>query len=55
MYVHSFDYGRITMGDEDTNAEIVAHVLATAPISYKPVTTLVHGRDLKNKNILNKT
>jgi Zinc knuckle len=42
-------------GAENADTELVAHVLATAPISYNPVTTLVHGRDLKEKDILKYT
>jgi hypothetical protein len=35
-----------------TDAEIVAHVLATAPNSYNLITMLVLGKDLTNKDIL---
>jgi hypothetical protein len=42
-------------GAEKTDAELVAHMLATALISYNPVTTLVHGRELKEKDILKYT
>jgi hypothetical protein len=39
-------------GSAKTDAEIVAHVLATAPNSYDSITTLVLGKDLTNKDIL---
>jgi predicted transcriptional regulator len=39
-------------GSEKTDAEIVAHVLATAPNTYDSVTTLILGRDLKDKETL---
>jgi Zinc knuckle len=39
-------------GSTKTDAEIVAHVLATAPNSYDSITTLVLGKDLTDPNIL---
>ena len=36
-------------GSAKTDAEIVAHVLATAPNNYDSVTTLILGKDLKDK------
>jgi hypothetical protein len=39
-------------GSAKTDAEIVAHVLATAPNNYNSVTTLILGKDLKYKETL---
>jgi hypothetical protein len=39
-------------GSAKTDAEIVAHVLATAPNSYDSITTLVLGTDLTDPDIL---
>jgi lysine/ornithine N-monooxygenase len=39
-------------GSAKTDAEIVAHVLATAPNNYDSVTTLILGKDLKDKETL---
>jgi hypothetical protein len=39
-------------GSAKTDAEIVAHVLATAPNSYDSITTLVLGKDLTDPDIL---
>jgi hypothetical protein len=39
-------------GSAKTDAEIVAHILATAPNSYDLITTLVLGKDLTDKDIL---
>ena len=59
MWFDSLQYYKELMtragGAEKTDAEIVAHVLATAPNIYDSVTTLVLGKDLKEKDILKYT
>jgi hypothetical protein len=39
-------------GSAKTDAEIEAHVLATAPNNYDLFTTLILGKDLKDKQTL---
>jgi hypothetical protein len=39
-------------GSAKTDAQIVAHVLATAPNNYDSVTSLILGKDLKDKETL---
>jgi lysine/ornithine N-monooxygenase len=42
----------VKAGGSANTAEIVAHVLATAPNSYESITTLVLGKDLTDADIL---
>jgi hypothetical protein len=59
MWFDSLQYYKELMtragGAEKTDAEIVVHVLATAPNIYDSVTTLVLGKDLNEKDILKYT
>jgi hypothetical protein len=52
IWFDSLQHYKEQMGKAKTDAEIVAHVLAAAPNNYDLVTTLILGKDLKDKETL---